>query len=68
MPVLLLLVGDSAAVVVKRAVRASGRILRAALKWFSNANVVTTEMEATWKQLNTLKIDIIKMIESLNDG
>lgn len=67
-PVLLRLVSDKAPVVAKRALRASGRILRAALKWISYAAVVTPEMEMAWTQLSSLKIQIINMIDSDNDG
>lgn len=65
---LLRLVSDKAAVVAKRALRASGRILRAALKWIASAVNVTLEMEAAWNQLSTLKVQIINMIDSDNDG
>ncbi|XP_043676628.1 symplekin [Vespula pensylvanica] len=67
-PVLLRLVSDKAPLVAKRALRASGRILRAALKWISYAAVVTSEMEMAWTQLSSLKIQIINMIDSDNDG
>ncbi|XP_014601735.1 PREDICTED: symplekin [Polistes canadensis] len=67
-PVLLRLVSDKAPVVAKRALRASGRILRAALKWISYAAVVTLEMEMAWSQLSCLKVQIINMIDSDNDG
>lgn len=52
----------------KRALRASGRILRAALKWIASATVVTSEMELAWTQLSALKVQIINMIDSDNDG
>lgn len=66
--VLLRLVSDEASVVAKRALRASGRILRAALKWISVATIVTPEMEVAWTQLSALKVQIINMIDSDNDG
>lgn len=65
---LLRLASDEASAVAKRALRASSRILRAALKWISSAPVVTPEMELAWTQLSALKIQIINMIDSDNDG
>ncbi|XP_008544685.1 symplekin [Microplitis demolitor] len=67
---LLRLINDEVPAVSKRAVRASGRILRAALKWIvsSSSAVVTPEMETAWNQLSTLKVQIINMIDSDNDG
>lgn len=62
------LVSDEAPVVTKRALRTSGKILRAALKWIAGAPVVTPEMEKAWGQLSDLKIQIISMIDSDNDG
>lgn len=66
--VLLRLASDKAPVVAKRALRASSRILRAALKWIASASIVTSEMELAWTQLSALKIQIINMIDSDNDG
>lgn len=68
MLVLLRLVTDSAPVVVKRSLRTSGRVLRAILKWAASAPVVTPDMESAWAQLSSLKIHIINMIDSDNDG
>lgn len=65
---LLHLVNDSSAVVVKRALRASGKILKAALKWIASTAVVTSDMETAWNQISSLKIQIINMIDSDNDG
>ncbi|XP_012251280.1 symplekin isoform X2 [Athalia rosae] len=62
------LVGDDAAAVTKRALRAAGRILRATLKWVASATIVTTDMELAWQQLSNLKVEIINMIDSDNDG
>ncbi|XP_020289521.1 symplekin isoform X2 [Pseudomyrmex gracilis] len=66
--VLLRLASDDASAVAKRALRASGRILRAALKWIASAAVVTSEMELAWTNLSALKVQIINMIDSDNDG
>ncbi|XP_015126326.1 symplekin [Diachasma alloeum] len=62
------LVSDDAPVVTKRALRTCGKILRAVLKWVSSAAIVTPEMEAAWGHLSDLKIQIISMIDSDNDG
>ncbi|XP_023289032.1 symplekin [Orussus abietinus] len=62
------LVSDDASAVSKRALRASSRILRAALKWIASASLVTPEMEMAWTQLSMLKVQIINMIDSDNDG
>lgn len=66
--ILLTLASDETSAVAKRALRASGRILRAALKWIASASIVTSEMELAWTQLSALKIQIINMIDSDNDG
>ncbi|KAG7207725.1 hypothetical protein KM043_009341 [Ampulex compressa] len=66
--ILLRLVSDEASAVAKRALRASGRILRAALKWIASATLVIPEMEIAWTQLSALKVQIINMIDSDNDG
>lgn len=68
MQILLRLSTDEAPAVAKRVLRASSRILRAALKWISSAAVVTSEMELAWSQLSALKVQIINMIDSDNDG
>ncbi|XP_046607830.1 symplekin [Neodiprion virginianus] len=62
------LVGDDASAVIKRALRAAGRILRATLKWISSVAIITTDMELAWTQLSNLKVAIINMIDSDNDG
>ncbi|EFN68192.1 Symplekin [Camponotus floridanus] len=66
--ILLTLASDETSAVAKRALRASGRILRAALKWIASATIVTPEMELAWTQLSALKVQIINMIDSDNDG
>lgn len=65
---LLRLISDDAPAVSKRALRTSGRILRSALKWIASAVNVTQEMEMSWNELSTLKVQIINMIDSDNDG
>lgn len=62
------LVSDDAPAVAKRALRTSGRILRAVLKWVSSAVNITSEMETAWGQISALKVLIINMIDSDNDG
>ncbi|XP_034943340.1 symplekin [Chelonus insularis] len=62
------LVLDNTPAVAKRALRASGRILRSALKWIVSAVVVTPEMEAAWNELSSLKVQIVNLIDSDNDG
>ncbi|XP_011496365.1 PREDICTED: symplekin [Ceratosolen solmsi marchali] len=66
--VLIRLITDPTPVVAKRALRASGRILRATLKWAASAPIVTPDMENAWAQISGLKIQIINMIDSDNDG
>lgn len=68
LPSLLRLLSDDSAAVVKRALRTSGRILRAALKWVASAVNVTPEIETAWGQISSLKILILEMIGSDNDG
>lgn len=62
------LVRDDASAVSKRSLRAAGRILKATLKWISSAPIITTDMELAWTQLSNLKVEIINMIDSDNDG
>lgn len=66
--VLLRLVTDPAPAVTKRALRTSSKILRSTLKWAASAAVVTSDMENSWAQISSLKIQIINMIDSDNDG
>ncbi|XP_014208073.1 symplekin [Copidosoma floridanum] len=66
--ILIRLVTDPAPVVAKRALRTSGKIFRATLKWAASAPVVSQDMETAWAQISNLKIQIIGMIDSDNDG
>ncbi|XP_014229710.1 symplekin [Trichogramma pretiosum] len=66
--VLLRLISDEAPIVSKRALRAGSKILRATLKWIASESVVTTEMENAWMLISNLKIQVINMIDSDNDG
>lgn len=62
------LASDEAPLVAKRALRASSRFVRCALKWLCTVSNVTQEMEDAWNQLSALKVQIAKMIDSDNDG
>ncbi|XP_008560409.2 symplekin [Microplitis demolitor] len=64
---LILLLSDRVPAVVKRSTRTSIRILTSALKWIANSSV-TPEMETAWNKLSTVKTQVMKMIDSDNEG
>lgn len=63
-----MLLCDEAVQVQKRVIKASGFIYRNMLVWLSKASVITEAMEQAWNQLNKIKIEIVNMIDSDNDG
>ncbi|XP_057331847.1 symplekin-like [Microplitis mediator] len=64
---LILLLSDTVPAVLKRSTRTSIRILKSALKWIARSSV-TPEMETAWNKLSTVKTQIMKMIDSDNEG
>lgn len=54
--------------VQKRVIKASGFIYRNMLIWLCRASVITEEMEKAWNSLNQIKVEIVNMIDSDNDG
>lgn len=65
---MLRLIDDETPAVTKRALRAGSKIIRIALKWIAVASIVTPDMENAWNQLSNLKVQVINMIDSDNDG
>ncbi|CAH0557110.1 unnamed protein product [Brassicogethes aeneus] len=63
-----LLLCDESITVQKRVIQAAITIYRKTLAWLCRATNSTDEMEAAWKQLNTIKLEIANMIDSDNDG
>ncbi|KAF5275676.1 hypothetical protein FQA39_LY06788 [Lamprigera yunnana] len=54
--------------VQKRVIQATITIYRKMLNWLCRASVITSEMEQAWNQLNVIKVEIVNMIDSDNDG
>ncbi|KAB0797876.1 hypothetical protein PPYR_08869 [Photinus pyralis] len=54
--------------VQKRVIQAAITIYRRMLSWLCKASVITPEMEQAWNQLNVIKVEIVNMIDSDNDG
>ncbi|KAF5307789.1 hypothetical protein FQR65_LT06661 [Abscondita terminalis] len=54
--------------VQKRVIQAAITIYRKMLSWICKAPVITPEAEHSWNQLNVIKVEIVNMIDSDNDG
>ncbi|CAG9859181.1 unnamed protein product [Phyllotreta striolata] len=63
-----MLLCDESIPVQKRVIQATITIYRRTLAWLCKASTTTQEMEDTWKQLSTIKLEIANMIDSDNDG
>lgn len=63
-----MLLCDESIPVQKRVIQAAITIYRRTLAWLCKAQNITDEMEAAWKQLSTIKLEIANMIDSDNDG
>lgn len=63
----MLLCQDSVAV-QKRVIQALITIYRKALVWICTAPTVTSEMEEAWMQISNMKLEIMNLIDSDNDG
>lgn len=63
-----MLLCDEAVQVQKRVIKASGFIYRIMLMWLCRASMITEAMEQAWNQLNQIKVEIVNMIDSDNDG
>lgn len=63
-----MLLCDEAVQVQKKVITASGFIYRNMLMWLCRAPVITDEMEQAWNGLNQIKVEIVNMIDSDNDG
>lgn len=63
-----MLLCDESIPVQKRVIQATITIYRRMLSWLCKAPNVTKEMEDAWNQLNSIKMEIVNMIDSDNDG
>ncbi|KAK4880146.1 hypothetical protein RN001_008292 [Aquatica leii] len=54
--------------VQKRVIQATITIYRKMLNWLCKAPIITADMEQAWNQLNVIKVEIVNMIDSDNDG
>lgn len=63
-----MLLCDESVAVQKRVIQAAITIYRRTLSWLCKAHTVTDEMEAAWKQMSAIKLEIANMIDSDNDG
>lgn len=63
-----MLLCDESVAVQKRVIQAAITIYRRTLSWLCKARTVTDEMEAAWKQMSAIKLEIANMIDSDNDG
>lgn len=63
-----MLLCDESVQVQKRVIQASSSIYRNMITWLSKAQVITEEMEQAWHGLNRIKVEVVNMIDSDNDG
>ncbi|XP_068627947.1 symplekin [Battus philenor] len=63
-----LLAEDSVIAVQKRAIQAASIVYRNALIWLCKSRADMTEMQYVWEHLNKLKLLILNMIDSENEG
>lgn len=63
-----MLLCDESVAVQKRVIQAAITIYRRTLAWLCKAPTVTDDMEAAWKQMSAIKLEIANMIDSDNDG
>lgn len=54
--------------VQKRVIQALITIYKKVLTWICTASNVTSEMEEAWSQISNMKLEIVNMIDSDNDG
>ena len=65
---LAILLKDHAVQVQKRVIQSANQIYKLTLNWLAKARTTTEEMITTWNTISTIKTQIIKMIDSDNDG
>lgn len=63
-----MLLQDTSPQVQKRVIQACCSIYKGTLSWLSKAKFVTDEMQGVWTIINTMKHEIIDMVDSDNDG
>lgn len=63
-----MLLCDESVAVQKRVIQAAITIYRRTLAWMCKAHTITEDMEAAWKQMSAIKLEIANMIDSDNDG
>ncbi|KAG8237774.1 hypothetical protein J437_LFUL017090 [Ladona fulva] len=59
---------DTSAAVQKRVIQVASHLYRSALAWLSHARTVTEDMENAWAILTEIKTQIVKLVDSDNDG
>ncbi|CAG2063850.1 unnamed protein product, partial [Timema podura] len=65
---LLMLLDDQSVQVQKRVIQAATNVYRSALGWLSRARSVSEEMEAAWNVMARIKVNIVNLVDSDNDG
>lgn len=63
-----MLLCDESIPVQKRVIQAAISIYKITLMWLCKATTISDEMEEAWKQLTSIKLEIVNMIDSDNDG
>ncbi|GLV37947.1 Symplekin [Carabus blaptoides fortunei] len=63
-----LLLCDESVQVQKRVIQASSSVYKNMIIWLSKAQVISDEIEQAWDVLNHIKVEIVNMIDSDNDG
>lgn len=63
-----MLLCDESVKVQKRVIQASSSIYRKMMVWLCTSQVISEDMEQAWNGLNRIKVEIVNMIDSDNDG
>eukprot|EP00096_Caligus_rogercresseyi_P006892 TRINITY_DN2389_c0_g1_i1.p2 TRINITY_DN2389_c0_g1~~TRINITY_DN2389_c0_g1_i1.p2 ORF type:complete len:1145 (-),score=464.89 TRINITY_DN2389_c0_g1_i1:191-3625(-) len=63
-----ILMMDSPVPVQKRVIQAMSHLYKIALRWICRAKSLTEDMEAVWGEISDLKIIILMLLDSDNDG
>ncbi|XP_023219943.1 symplekin-like [Centruroides sculpturatus] len=63
-----MMLADEAVAVQKRVIQAATQLFKVALQWLCKAKTIDDVMESTWAYMSKLKTQIIRLLESENDG
>lgn len=63
-----MMLADEAVAVQKRVIQAATQLFKVALQWLCRAKTIDDVMESTWAYMSKLKTQIIRLLESENDG